>query len=991
MAFENNYNQREKIYSDHLTILNDPKFTLREIDVIACILHNRGEKKIAALLSISPRTIGTHVHNIMSKCRVHSRESIIDFIEKSGKLHYIKEYYLHLLIQEAFKRQLTKIEKKINREGITFPIYYKELRLEEKTLFCEIEKNFKLANITFLKVNEVDKVTQNVLLLSEELKKFEETDYFLAVSNLLRQIINNKEIDLITQEFENEYQIIKLSLEGKNLKDPSLLGYTTHKEKPFLRKSIAILGLVIFLIILISILFLQLRPNFKNILQQTVARSDFILPHDSILLKRSVITEEIEKKWSNLEGIQTIALVGVGGSGKTTLAREYARRQNNSIVWEINAETINSLSSSLKKLAYFLCKTEEEREEINFIQKIVNLDEKTKRFRLFLEKKLRNYPDWLIIYNNVVSFENIQKYFPYDSKVWGNGKVIITTRDSNIANNSYIANNNIIKVGELTYDKKLELFNKIIGKDRESLLSATEKSELIKLINAIPSFPLDISTAAYYIKREKIPYSKYLEYISQPDEFLSSIQEELLKDVTEYTTTRYRIITTSVKHLITIHPEFKDLLLFLNLLDSQNIPKDLLVAYKDNITVSKFIHELRKFSLITENPANSNNSISTFSIHRSTQAVSLDYLMNLMQKTETTKSLQNMAVAIENYMDAELKAYNLQKIQLLAPHVEMFLNHSNSLDKLDKVDLYYKLGISYFYIATYKKAKELLELANDLYIKYYGENHIKTALASARLGGVYRNIGNDKESKELFEKALIVYKKHYGENAIETAKISIYLGSVYRNIGDYEKAEELIQNGFKIYKENYGEDNINTNWARAYLGSIYNNIGEYNKSKELLEQGLVSYKNYYGTDHTKTAWLSVHLASVYGNIGNYKEAEELLEKAIDVYKRYNGNNCLEVAWSLSHLGVIYNKLGNNKEAIKLLEQSLAIYNDHLDNDHMIVAWATLRLSYVYKDIGNYKQSKNLMEKSLKIYERYYGKNHIQTIQISKDLEKILSK
>ena len=84
-------------------------------------------------------------------------------------------------------------------------------------------------------------------------------------------------------------------------------------------------------------------------------------------------------------------------------------------------------------------------------------------------------------------------------------------------------------------------------------------------------------------------------------------------------------------------------------------------------------------------------------------------------------------------------------------------------------------------------------------------------------------------------------------------------------------------------------------------------------------------------------------------------------------------------------------LSQNPNAIKLLEQSLAIYNDHLDNDHIIVAWATLRLSNVYRDLGNYKQSKTLMEKSLKIYERYYGKNHIQTIQILRDLERILSK
>ena len=65
MKIEISYNKKREIYNDHLNILANIKFTSREIDIIACILHNRGEKKIAALLLISPRTVGTHIHNIM--------------------------------------------------------------------------------------------------------------------------------------------------------------------------------------------------------------------------------------------------------------------------------------------------------------------------------------------------------------------------------------------------------------------------------------------------------------------------------------------------------------------------------------------------------------------------------------------------------------------------------------------------------------------------------------------------------------------------------------------------------------------------------------------------------------------------------------------------------------------------------------------------------------------------------------------------------------
>ena len=56
MMLEINYHKKREIYDEHLKVINDVKFTYREIDVVACILHQRGEKKMASLLSISPLT-----------------------------------------------------------------------------------------------------------------------------------------------------------------------------------------------------------------------------------------------------------------------------------------------------------------------------------------------------------------------------------------------------------------------------------------------------------------------------------------------------------------------------------------------------------------------------------------------------------------------------------------------------------------------------------------------------------------------------------------------------------------------------------------------------------------------------------------------------------------------------------------------------------------------------------------------------------------------
>ncbi|MBY0293268.1 MAG: helix-turn-helix transcriptional regulator [Alphaproteobacteria bacterium] len=75
----------QDIYSEHLATINGITFTPREIDVIACLLSARGTSKIASFLSIAPRTIATHIRNIMLKLERNSRENILDFIEKTSK------------------------------------------------------------------------------------------------------------------------------------------------------------------------------------------------------------------------------------------------------------------------------------------------------------------------------------------------------------------------------------------------------------------------------------------------------------------------------------------------------------------------------------------------------------------------------------------------------------------------------------------------------------------------------------------------------------------------------------------------------------------------------------------------------------------------------------------------------------------------------------------------------------------------------------------
>lgn len=99
----------QDIYYKHLQKINNIKLTRREIDIISCLLNGRSVKVISRFLPIKPKTIETHIRNIMTKLECSSRDGIIDFIEKSGTFSIIKEYYLSLVTCFSFEKALREI------------------------------------------------------------------------------------------------------------------------------------------------------------------------------------------------------------------------------------------------------------------------------------------------------------------------------------------------------------------------------------------------------------------------------------------------------------------------------------------------------------------------------------------------------------------------------------------------------------------------------------------------------------------------------------------------------------------------------------------------------------------------------------------------------------------------------------------------------------------------------------------------------------------
>jgi len=1057
------------IYLSHLTVINGIHFTPREIDVIACLLHARGTSKIASLLNIASTTVITHIQNVMEKLKCNSREDIIDFMERSRNLAIIKKYYASVVVHAAFERSLKACSKLIDNPLSPLIIYCKDQQW--KNIFeCYLRAHLKLAGIEVevrlqkLHYNregiENQKSTLIIILekeghtdISQKLREAAYVDlssqenYYLSVFEILKKLCSKVNFDQIVFEFKKTYETLQelneasyTSIPNSNLnlnhsiKDRYSGGETNRKKilEGFfhLRKKLLYLVAPLFVIGFIGGNLLKFYGNqqdkqersFSPIkkLGHTPIHSDEIFLKESAFLQRPELLAEIAGKFKTCPTIQVVALVGPGGSGKTVLARQYAYQQRAEVIWEINAETNESLKSSYENLAETLAKKEEDKKALRAIKEIEKPEERENKIIQFIKEKLKAYSNWVLIYDNQEKPTALKKYFPQNPETWGFGKILITTRNDNIRHNNYV--DYVVPIGPLNSIQKYDLFCKIIKKGENTDFTASQDEKIKEFLKEIPPFPLDVSVAAHYIKSTGASYSQFLKSSLQNSRIFDTLQENLLKEAGDYTKTRYRIIALSLQQVMNTSKDARDLLLLISLINSQNIPRDLLTKYKNNEIVDNFIYHLKKYSLLISQPFALPLQNSTLSFHRSMHATLLSYLKESLSLDKNAQLVSSISDMLERYTRDAIENEDLLQMGRIKPHLKAFLSHDDLLNNNNKGAIEVELGCTYYYthyqeaakhilessisrlslypckknysriaqalsylgnmhkeIGEHKKARDLLKKSILLYRQHDPQNYIGMTRALAYLGDTYKNLGDHQKAKNLLEKSIVLSQKHPDSNQLGVARTMLYLGIVYRDLGDYEKSIPLLKKSVTLFKEH--KNYIELARALKYLGNTYRSLGQYEEARNLLEQSVSICKKYLPENHIALGRSLVHLATIYRNLGEYKKAQDLLIESLQIHQNVFGKNNVRTAWVVVQLANIHREMGDYEKAEESINDCLKTYLKSYGENSLRTSWVFMQLGYVYEDLKNYKKAQEFLEKALKVHKSHFKEDHLNVAVI----------
>lgn len=314
-----------------------------------------------------------------------------------------------------------------------------------------------------------------------------------------------------------------------------------------------------------------------------------------------------------------------------------------------------------------------------------------------------------------------------------------------------------------------------------------------------------------------------------------------MQDVNQYTKTRYNIISLTLQKIIKANPEFYDLILLIALLDSQDIPEELLSLYKNQYVASSFLRNLKKNSLITNIQYQNNNkkdmnNLTTFSIHRSTQNNILADIINSLSFIQRQEHVSSILTDIQSYILKQIDLENSTGLKNLIRHCDALLSKQSLLDKDDLTSINNDLGIIYYYLGQDKQAKDILEESVDIYKQIRPEDHPDIGRNILNLGIIYGEIQENTKAKELLEKSLRDYERNYGKGHIETDKVLNHLGRFYILSKNFKSAEEILIRASNILEQNSHPEVYRSFELLGDLHSISNkelSLTNYNKSLKL--------------------------------------------------------------------------------------------------------------------------------------------------------------
>ncbi|KAF2183895.1 kinesin light chain, partial [Zopfia rhizophila CBS 207.26] len=665
---------------------------------------------------------------------------------------------------------------------------------------------------------------------------------------------------------------------------------------------------------------------------------------------------------------ERVAVIGLGGVGKTQIALEFAHRlrerQPDCSVFWIPVTNVESMLEAYLEIGQQLRIPNLEQEKAD-IQKLVQhwLSQENSGSWLLVFDNADNIDIWTDKVDNVPASSRRINYLPKSKR----GSILFTTRSRKAA--TKLAGKNVVSVGEMDETIAKDLLTESLT-DADLLADGKATTDLLRKLTHLP---LAIVQAAAYINKNGITLAEYAALLDDTEQNKIELLSEEFEDEGRYEDSKNPVTTTwllSFEQIRNREPLAAEYLSFMSCVDAKDIPQSLLPPAESAKKAVDAIGTLTAYSFVTKQKAGQ-----LLDLHRLVHLATRNWLR--VDGTLGVWAATALARLEEVFPDDDHT--NRSAWRMYLPHARYALEMEENGSEGEKSGLLWKFAMCTYSDGRYNESEQVFVQVMETRKRVLGEEHPDTLSSMGNLASTYRNQGRWKEAEELFVQVMETSSRVLGEEHPDTLTSMGNLASTYWNQGRWKEAEELEGQVMEMGKRVLGEEHSDTLASMGNLALTYWNQGRWKEAEELFVQVMETSSSVLGEEHPDTLTSMGNLALTYRNQGRWKEAEELEVQAMEMRKRVLGEEHPDTLSSMGNLAFTYRNQGRWKEAEELEVQVMEMRKRVLGEEHPDTLSSMGNLAFTYRNQGRWKEAEELEVQVMEMRKRVLGEEHPSTL------------